>query len=105
MKLLLLLSLIILAWGDRALVAEKTAENNDISLQASTVLQAQPSIQEILEGKKLGKRSLLPLDYVGTYAPVLPWYRLGGLSSYKLRGWYPGWSLHGGWQSGWYKGW
>ncbi|KAL6422315.1 hypothetical protein ACFW04_010580 [Cataglyphis niger] len=100
MKLLLLLSLIILASG--VLVVERTAENNDVSPQASTVLQTQPSVQEVLGEKKLGKRSLFPVAY-GTYTPVLPWYRLGGLSSYGLYGygWYPGLSLHGGWYKGW----
>ncbi|XP_032677515.1 uncharacterized protein LOC116847049 [Odontomachus brunneus] len=109
MKLLLLLSLIVLVSGDEALVAERAAEGNDVSPQVSAVLQAQPSAQEVVGEKKLGKRSygLLPVAYVDTYTPVLPWYRFGGLSSHGLYGgWYPGWPLlYNGWHGGWYKGW
>ncbi|XP_025264180.1 uncharacterized protein LOC112637824 [Camponotus floridanus] len=103
MKLLFLLSLIILVSGGEVLVTEKIAGNNDISPQAGTLFQAQPSVLEVLGGKKLGKRGLLPAAYVDTYTPVLPWYRLGGLSNYGLYGygWHPGWSL----RDGWYKGW
>ncbi|XP_036139872.1 uncharacterized protein LOC118644727 [Monomorium pharaonis] len=105
MKLLLLFSLIILVSGDESLVAE-TADGNDVSSQVTTVLQAQPSAREIIGEKKLGKRSysLLPVPYVRTYTSALPWYRLGGLSSYGLHGYglYPSWPLLYG---GWYKGW
>ncbi|EZA49119.1 hypothetical protein DMN91_004825 [Ooceraea biroi] len=98
--------LIVLASGGEALVAERTSENNDVSSQA-TILQTQPNVQEIIGEKKLEKRSLLPVTNVGSYAPVLPWYRLGELSSYGLYGygWYPGWPLLYGSHSGWYKGW
>ncbi|TGZ46768.1 Uncharacterized protein DBV15_05510 [Temnothorax longispinosus] len=111
MKLLLLLSLIILASGDESLFAESTADGNDVSPQVTTVLQAQPSAQEVIGEKKLGKRSysLLSVPYIRTYSPVLPWYRLGGLSSYGLYsyGGNPGgWPLsYGGLRGGWYKGW
>ncbi|XP_018302308.1 uncharacterized protein [Mycetomoellerius zeteki] len=111
MKLLLLLSLSMLVLGDESLVAERIVDGNDVSSQVTTVFQAQPSAQEFIGGKKLGKRSidLLSLPYIRTYTPVLPWYRLGGLSSYGLygNGWYPsGWPLsYGGWHGGWYKGW
>ncbi|XP_011692330.1 PREDICTED: uncharacterized protein LOC105452688 isoform X2 [Wasmannia auropunctata] len=111
MKLLLLLSLIILVSGDESLVAERTADGNDVSSQVTAVLQAQPGAQQVVGEKRLGKRSydLLSVPYVRTYTPVLPWYRLGGLSSYGLYGygWYPGWPLSygSGWHGGWYKGW
>ncbi|EFN65342.1 hypothetical protein EAG_01676 [Camponotus floridanus] len=68
-----LLSLIILVSGGEVLVTEKIAGNNDISPQAGTLFQAQPSVLEVLGGKKLGKRGLLPAAYVDTYTPVLPW--------------------------------
>ncbi|XP_011642313.1 uncharacterized protein LOC105430444 [Pogonomyrmex barbatus] len=111
MKLLFLVSLIILVSGDesRRLVAERTADGNDVSSPVTTVLQAQPSVQEVIGEKKLGKRSyslLSQVPYVRTnYSPVLPWYRLrSGLSSYGYG--YPSWPLsYGGWQGGWYKGW
>ncbi|XP_011063733.1 PREDICTED: uncharacterized protein LOC105151616 [Acromyrmex echinatior] len=109
MKLLLLLSFIILV--SENLVAERTADGNDVSSQVTTVFQAQPSAQEFIGEKKLGKRSydLLSLPYTRTYTPVLSWYRLGRLSSYGLygNGWYPsGWPLsYGGWHGGWYKRW
>lgn len=66
--------LIVLASGGEALIAERSAENNDVS-QTATVLQAQPSVQEVIGEKKLEKRSydLLPVSYVGVYKPVLPW--------------------------------
>ncbi|XP_072756890.1 uncharacterized protein [Anoplolepis gracilipes] len=102
MKLLLLLSLIMLA--SAALVAEEAVENDDVSSQANAGLQVQPSVQDVLGERKLGKRSLLSVGYVDAYTPLLPWYRLGGLSSYKLydHGWYPNLSLRTG---GWYRGW
>ncbi|EGI59723.1 hypothetical protein G5I_12125 [Acromyrmex echinatior] len=105
----LLLSFIILV--SENLVAERTADGNDVSSQVTTVFQAQPSAQEFIGEKKLGKRSydLLSLPYTRTYTPVLSWYRLGRLSSYGLygNGWYPsGWPLsYGGWHGGWYKRW
>ncbi|XP_011882629.1 PREDICTED: uncharacterized protein LOC105570204 isoform X4 [Vollenhovia emeryi] len=110
MKLLLLLSLIILVSGDESLVAGGTADGSGVPSQVTTVLQAQPSAQEVTGEKRLGKRSysLLSVPYASTYTPALPWYRLGGLSSYGLYGygWYPGWPLsYGGWHGGWYKGW
>ncbi|KAL0114083.1 hypothetical protein PUN28_011418 [Cardiocondyla obscurior] len=69
-------------------------------------------LRKSLETKKLGKRSysLLSEPYIRTYSSALPWYRLGGLSSYGLYGY----GLYGGYglypslplsYGGLYKGW
>ncbi|XP_047361623.1 protein suex-1-like [Vespa velutina] len=112
MKLLLLLGLIILVFGQETIVSTRSNDNKEIEQQATTILQVQPNSQEGEANRKLTKRSFGwgPWGYGGGYGGYgWPWY--GGWGGGWYGGWYPGWPWwyggYGGWygHGGWYKKW
>ncbi|XP_046830422.1 protein suex-1-like [Vespa crabro] len=115
MKLLLLLGLIILVFGQETIVSTRSNDNKEIEQQATTILQVQPNSQEGEANRKLTKRSFGwgPWGYGGGYGGYggygWPWY--GGWGGGWYSGWYPGWPWwyggYGGWygHGGWYKKW
>ncbi|XP_035738416.1 uncharacterized protein F12A10.7-like [Vespa mandarinia] len=117
MKLLLLLGLIILVFGQETIISTRSNDNKEIEQQATTILQVQPNNQEGEANRKLTKRSFGWGPWGGGYGGYggygWPWYGGwgGGWGGGWYGGWYPGWPWwyggYGGWygHGGWYKKW